>query len=165
MEIMNLSSSLAGHWRGTYRLILNWLPDPDFISDSDLSVKSVANGKFLVLDYDWQHEGASQDGLLLIGNVNKAQELTASWVDSWGMSGKIMNCNGTISQDGYISLLGAYEVPDHPDWGWRTEIHCPTADTLKITMYNISPEGEESLAVDSSYTRVNRTNDELTPEK
>lgn len=154
MKTMNLSSKFIGQWQGTYRLVLSWLPNPDFISVSNMTVKSIANDKFLVLSYDWQHEGVSQDGLILIGNINTQAGVTASWVDSWGMSGKIMNCYGTINQQGDISLLGSYEVPDNPDWGWRIEIPCPNDNALQIVMYNISPEGEESLAGDTNYTRV-----------
>ncbi|MDM8175898.1 DUF1579 domain-containing protein [Olivibacter sp. LS-1] len=154
MKITNLSSKFVGHWKGTYRLVLSWLPNPDFISVSNMVIKSIANDKFLMLSYDWQHEGVGQDGLILIGNINKQAGVTASWVDSWGMSGKIMNCYGTINQQGDIILLGSYEVPDNPDWGWRIEIPCPNDNALQILMYNISPEGEEFLAGDTNYTRV-----------
>lgn len=154
MKITNLSSKFVGHWKGTYRLVLSWLPNPDFISVSNMVIKSIANDKFLMLSYDWQHEGVGQDGLILIGNINKQAGVTASWVDSWGMSGKIMNCYGTINQQGDIILLGSYEVPDNPDWGWRIEIPCPNDNALQILMYNISPEGEEFLAGDINYTRV-----------
>jgi hypothetical protein len=154
MKIMDLNSKFIGQWKGTYLLVLSWLPSPDFISVSNLEIKSIANGKFLVLSYDWQHEGVTQDGLILFGNNNKQGLVTASWVDSWGMSGKIMNCAGTINQQGDIVLKGSYEVPDNPDWGWRIEIPCPTDDALQIIMYNITPKGEESLACDAKYTRV-----------
>lgn len=154
MKTMNLSSKFIGQWQGTYRLVLSWLPNPDFISVSNMTVKSIANDKFLVLSYDWQHEGVDQDGLILIGNINTQAGVTASWVDSWGMSGKIMNCYGTINQQGDLILLGSYEVPDNPDWGWRIEIPCPNDNALQIVMYNISPKGEESLAGDANYTRV-----------
>lgn len=154
MKIMDLNSKFIGQWQGTYRLVLSWLPNPDFISVSNMRIKPIANGKFLGLSYDWHHEGVSQDGLILLGNNNKQAVVTASWVDSWGMSGKIMNCSGTINQQGDIVLLGSYEVPDNPDWGWRIEIPCPTDTTLQILMYNLSPEGEESLAGDANYTRV-----------
>ena len=154
MKIMDLNSKFIGQWYGTYRLVLSWLPNPDFISVSNMRIKPIANGQFLELSYDWHHEGVSQDGLILLGNNNKQAVVTASWVDSWGMSGKIMNCYGTINQQGDIVLRGSYEVPDNPDWGWRIEIPCPTDTTLQILMYNLSPEGEESLAGDANYTRV-----------
>lgn len=155
---MNLINKFTGCWHGTYHLVLSWLPNPDFISVSNMTIKSIANNKFLVFSYDWQHEGISQDGLILIGNIDKNDGITASWIDSWGMSGKIMNCHGTINEEGDIALKGSYEVQGHPDWGWRIEIPCPTDHTLKIIMYNVTPEGEQSLAGDSDYTRIEDQN-------
>ena len=155
MKLTDLYKKLIGNWTGSYRLILSWLPEPDFISGSRMEIKPVANGKFIFMNYDWQHEGNRQEGVFLMGNENNEEAVTASWVDSWGMSGKIMNCVGNINENGGISLLGSYEVKDHPDWGWRIEIGFPKQDALQIVMYNISPEGEEFMAGDANYTKVN----------
>jgi hypothetical protein len=154
MKIVDLNSKFVGQWKGTYRLILSWLPNPDFISESHMEIKTVANGKFLTMTYDWQHEGLDQHGMILIGNNNKQSEVTASWVDSWGMSGKIMNCFGSLNEEGDISVVGSYEVNNSPDWGWRIEIPCPTDNALQIKMYNVSPEGEDFFAGDANYSRV-----------
>jgi hypothetical protein len=154
MKIIDINNKFIGHWKGTYRLILSWLPNPDFVSDSNLTINAVTNNNFLLMSYDWHHEGKKQDGIILIGNNNKKCEVTASWVDSWGMSGKIMNCYGTINETGDISLLGSYEVTDSPNWGWRIEIPCPTENTLQIKMYNVSPDGEDFFAGDANYSRV-----------
>ncbi|TGN19129.1 DUF1579 family protein [Leptospira idonii] len=154
MKIKDINNKFIGNWYGKYRLILSWLPNPDFISNSNMTIKTIANGKFIVMTYDWQHEDQTQDGLILVGNENKLSEVTASWVDSWGMSGKIMNCNGKINEHGDITLLGSYEVTDSPNWGWRIEIPCPSENKIRIKMYNISPDGEESLAGDANYDRV-----------
>ncbi|MDF2515253.1 MAG: hypothetical protein K0R59_549 [Sphingobacterium sp.] len=91
MKLIDINNRYIGDWRGNHRLILSWLPDPDFNSDSNLVIKAVANNKFLMLTYNWHHDGRPQEGMLLIGNNNKAAEVTASWVDSWGTGGKIMN--------------------------------------------------------------------------
>jgi hypothetical protein len=154
MRIMDLNTRFLGNWQGTYRLVQSWLPNPDHICDSKMSITSVANGKFLAFTYDWQHEGITQEGLILIGSNNKKAEVTASWVDSWGMDAKIMNCYGTINDQGDIVVHGSYQVPENPDWGWRIEIPCPNDNTLQIIMYNLTPEGEASLAGDANYTRV-----------
>ncbi|MCP9765489.1 DUF1579 family protein [Lacihabitans soyangensis] len=154
MKIVDLNSKYVGQWKGTYRLILSWLPNPDFISESHMEIKAVANGKFLTMTYDWQHDGLDQHGMILIGNNNKQFEVTASWVDSWGMSGKIMNCFGTVDDEGDISVTGSYEVNNSPDWGWRIEIPCPTDNALQIKMYNVSPEGQDFFAGDANYSKV-----------
>jgi len=45
----------------------------------------------------------------------------------------------------------------HPEcekkWGWSTEIELVNDDEVKITAYNISPEGSESKATETVYTR------------
>ncbi len=107
-----------------------------------------------MFNYDWHHEGVAQEGMLLVGNNNEQSEVTASWIDSWGMGGKIMNCYGTTNEVGDISLRGTYEVQDNPDWGWRIDIPLPTDNSLQVKMYNVSPDGEEFLAVDASYSPV-----------
>jgi len=151
---IDLHRTLIGNWQGNYRLVLSWLPEPNFISVSNMTVSSVANGKFLILSYNWKHEGVAQDGLLLIGNLHKQDELTGSWVDSWGMSGGIMQCHGTIGPEGDIFLRGNYEVKGSTEWGWRISIPFPRENVLQILMYNISPEQEEFLAGDANYTRL-----------
>ena len=41
-----------------------------------------------------------------------------------------------------------------PDRGWRTGIDQPDADTVVITTTNITPDGQESRAVETRYSRV-----------
>ena len=154
MKLRDINNRYIGDWKGNHRLILSWLPDPDFNSDSNLAIKAVANNKFLMLTYTWYHEGMAQEGVLLIGNNNNAAEVTASWIDSWGMGGKIMNCYGKMNEQGDISVMGSYEVTDSPNWGWRIDISLPTDHNLQIKMYNVSPDGEETLAVDANYSHV-----------
>lgn len=88
-----------------------------------------------------------------MGDNNKQSEVTASWIDSWGMDGKIMNCYGTMNEAGDIFLKGSYE-DGSPDWGWRIDIPLPTDHSLQLKMYNVSPDGEEFLAVDANYSPV-----------
>jgi hypothetical protein len=64
-----------------------------------------------------------------------------------------MVSDGKVADDGSISVKGYYKVKDHPDWGWRTDI-IPKGDLLRIVMYNVSPEGEEELAVETDFSRV-----------
>jgi hypothetical protein len=44
--------------------------------------------------------------------------------------------------------------PPGPPWGWRTEIAQPEPDRLVITHYNITPDGQEAMAIETDYRRI-----------
>ena len=91
--------------------------------------------------------------MLLIGYDAENESVNASWVDSWHSSAKPLALSGTVDGKGAINLYGTYEVPNHPDWGWRIIINAPE-DTLQIMMFNVTPEGEEDLAVQANYRKT-----------
>jgi hypothetical protein len=154
MKLLEMHDRLLGDWTGNNLLRLSWLPDPDHHSPSTMSVTRAANGHFLVFTYTWVYEGEPQEGWLLVGNNNEQEQATAAFVDSWHMNGKVMACQGTVGEDSVISLLGSYEAPPGPDWGWRIVITPGEGETLGMTMYNITPDGQEDLAVQADYTRA-----------
>ena len=53
-----------------------------------------------------------------------------------------------------IDLRGSYRVPSSPDWGWRTVIEPGESDTLRLIMYNVTPDGREELAVEATFAKV-----------
>lgn len=143
---------LTGDWTGTNRLGLS--PDaPVRESESTASVTPAAQGRFLVVRYLWADEGKPQDGELLVSLDPKRSELVAAWIDSWHMGDRFMTLTGTPRGDGTICVEGAYEAPPGPDWGWRIEIHPEGAGQFEMLMTNISPDGEEALAVRATYSR------------
>jgi hypothetical protein len=152
MLLSTIHDRLLGHWNGRNRLILSWLPNPEHLSDTTLTVTPTAKGKFLSFNYTWVHDGAGHEGVLLVGNENKEGTATGAFVDSWHMSGAIMSCKGRVADDGIIHLLGSYEAPPGPDWGWRFEIR-PGDGALTMLMFNVSPDGAEELAVQADYER------------
>jgi len=59
--------------------------------------------------------------------------------------------------DESIKVLGGYTYVSEQGetrWGWRTEIDVVSDDEVRITAYNISPEGEESKATETNYHRI-----------
>lgn len=148
MHFDDLKRLLIGEWRGMKRLHLEPPPAAAVSSPSKLTVIPVAGGSFLQFDYDWTFEGDLQSGVLLLG----ADEENAAWVDSFHMSNKIMSCVGTAAT-GKIDLRGSYAALPGPDWGRRMTVRSLSPNELRIAMHNISPEGQEDLAVQIDYTR------------
>jgi len=153
MSIGQNMSDLAGTWKGTNRLHTSWLPEKLKESESTATVRSKMNGQFLSVEYTWSFEGEPQEGLLIIGCDSKSDAVQAVWTDSWHSKDTLMLCNGSARADGGISVTGHYAVPEHPDWGWRTDV-LPTANGFHYAMYNISPDGVEDIAVETDFTRA-----------
>jgi hypothetical protein len=148
MSVPEILEKLVGKWRGINRLHTTWIPEnPVRETVSIATVELTARGRFLKIEYDWTYDEAVQEGLLLIGDEKDSDSIKAFWIDSWHLSDKFMVSEGRRGANGSISLKGFYSVPDHPDWGWRTVIETERGGTFKIIMYNVSPEGEEMLAV------------------
>jgi hypothetical protein len=127
-----------------------------------MTVTPMLRGLFLRVDYTWVYQGAPQEGVLLIGYESQAEAVTAFWADTWHIGQTVMVCRGSSAPalpEGDVSLwvLGSYVAPPGPDWGWRTVIQ-PGADgkegTFQMTMYNITPDGEQYIAVEATYTRA-----------
>lgn len=146
MSIPQILQNSFGSWIGRNQL---WLEPgkPALESDTIITVSPAAITKFVTLEYTWAFDDEGQAGLLLLGADPENNETTAVWVDSWHMRDTMMQCQGQIESDGLINVQGTYFVGDGPDWGWRITLQLTDEDRLKMTMYNISPEGNEDLAV------------------
>jgi hypothetical protein len=139
----------TGSWKGTSRLYLEGGDGPALESPSDLSAE-IAIGNFLQLRYDWAYEGKQKQGLILFGN--DAGKGTAAWIDSFHTANRVMAYEGS-AQDGVTNVKGSYSVGDGPDWHWRIHLELAGPE-LRLTMFNISPDGQEDLAVQAVYQRA-----------
>lgn len=153
MNLSNTADRFLGQWLGTKELYLTGPPEPDSVSVSELVVVPAAKGKFLAFSYTWEFKEASHEGFLLVGNGSAEKGATVAWVDSFHMSGKIMLSEGSVDEIGRVNVLGYYEAPPDPDWGWRTQVESD-GEELHIIMQNISPDGKELLAVKAAYERA-----------
>lgn len=142
----------AGRWIGTSRL-----QDPHAgIADespTSATVTPILGDRFVRLDYTWAYRGSPQEGSMLIGYDRGAHEATIHWIDSWHMGRVVMACQGPVGDEGTVSVRGSYAAPPGPDWGWRIDV-VPGPASLRIVMYNISPEGHEDLAAEAEYERA-----------
>ena len=116
------------------------------------TITRVLKGKFVRLDYTWDYKGDPQEGSILFGYMPSSDEVTAYWADTWHMGHLVMECRGAGLDEHALSVFGTYEAPSGPDWGWRTKMTVDV-DTLRMEMFNVSPEGHEELAVRSSWSR------------
>jgi hypothetical protein len=140
-----------GDWSGTSQL---WLyPGADAeASQTAARVSPVAQGQFIAIAYTWEYGDEPQEGMILFGSRMGATPTRAVWLDSWHMRDDIMVCDST-QDGGVVSLRGSYAAPRGPDWGWRIEIEMERSSSLVVRMFNVTPLGEEALAVLAWYER------------
>ena len=151
MSVLNTLASCAGSWRGNTKLQdpMNNVADE---SQTMATITRVLKGKFVRFDYTWDYKGDPQEGSILFGYTHSSDEVTAYWADTWHMGNLVMECRGAGFDEHSLSVFGTYEAPPGPDWGWRTKMTLDV-DTLRMEMFNVSPEGQEELAVRSSWSR------------
>jgi len=145
---------MEGNWQGISR---TWF-EPDKVANEaavEGTIKAVLNGRFLMHEYKSTFAGKPLEGINIIGYDLNTRSFQSAWIDSFHMSTGIMFSKHK-TEEGPFNVLGGYEVNYNNEeqiWGWRTEIVLKDNDHLIITAYNITPEGEEQLATEISYTR------------
>lgn len=145
-------AGMVGEWEGTFRL---WFTPDALACESPQrgQIRSVLGGRFLLHEYKTRFNDEPIEGLVLHGFHLDAQQWESAWVESFGTGTNIMFSTGGAQRD--PDVLGSYGDPaGGPRWGWRTRMEQPDADSLVITMFNITPQGEEMRAVETRYTRV-----------
>lgn len=150
MSALEKMKTSMGIWQGSSRLHDPHTGAPED-SLSTLSLTPTEGEAVLRLDYTWAYQGAPQQGTVLLAEAAN-QEVSASWTDTWHMGDQTMHCKGTTTSDGSLSLLGSYAAPPGPDWGWRVVIRA--GRDIQIAMYNITPEGQEEIAVEAVYRHI-----------
>jgi hypothetical protein len=142
--------ALEGKWRGRTKLIVP--NEEERESSIRLRVRRFAGESFIRIGYRWKYDGQEQDGLLALCLEMRKERWVGVWADSWHMSNTFMQLEGRLGIP--IELKGSYEAgPGQPHWGWRIQIDPASSRSLTIKMWNVTPGGEEQLAVDSALKR------------
>ena len=152
MAVPGCLTNLLGSWSGRNTLYVPWLNPPESKSEAAAHVASVVKGKFVTIAYTWADHGEPHEGLLLIGQHPKQGDVTASWTDSWHQGGSVLQLTGDVGADGSVTLRANYPAPPDPDWGWRIVISAQPSG-FDVVMTNITPQGEETVAVETHYER------------
>jgi hypothetical protein len=145
---------LEGKWKGTNRV---WFEPDHPIDTASISgtFTSILGGRFL----EWQYTSAFQDtpieGKMLFGLYLKLSTYELNWVDTFHTGTFMMYASGNV-QDNVFNATGHYVAGENNEqtWGWRTTLEIISNTEIIIRAYNITPEGEEQLALQYDLKRV-----------
>jgi hypothetical protein len=152
MALAPALAALAGHWSGDNSVWLHPGADP-LRSSASAEVSLEAEGQALRMQYRWAEGGKPQAGILLLVADATLAAWAGSWTDSWHLAHQLMDCRGQGDANA-VSVRGTYAAPPGPDWGWRLALETDGPDRCTLRMYNITPDGEEALAVETRLARV-----------
>jgi hypothetical protein len=155
MSIRELILPRAGRWTGENQL---WMDPsaPAVTSPSTLTISGAARDHVVRVDYEWAFEGKPQVGTLLFGFERETSKVTCAFADSWHMSEGLMLCGGTMDPAARtVSVKGTYgDGQGGPRWGWRISLELGDESKLALVMHNITPDGDEHLAVRAEHVRA-----------
>lgn len=148
-------SRLVGNWKGTTK---TWF-DPSKLEDESPingTMKLILDGRFIMHEYQSNFGDQSLSGIAIYGFDLNTQKYQCAWMDTFHNGTAIMFSKGNKSEEG-INVLGSYayitpETEQH--WGWRTQLEIISDSEIVITAYNISPEGQETKATETNYSKV-----------
>jgi hypothetical protein len=152
--VHNQLSRLAGEWEGTAK---TWF-EPDKIADESPVVgtmRLIMGGRFILHEYKGKFGDKPLEGMAIYGYHLGLQRFQCAWIDSFHNGSAIMFSEGERGKTEF-NMLGSYayitpELEQH--WGWRSTVEINSDDELVLTAYNISPEGNEVKATETTYRR------------
>lgn len=134
-----LEKFVGKKWKGKGE---QWL-DPEGNSaefyDCELNIENNA------IHYSWLYENETKDGCFTFDKTG------ITWLDSWHQRNSV-RCSIDTTAWGIFTVSHYYEVPNNPNWGWRSKLSERPDESLVLQMTNIAPWGEEGRAVRMVFT-------------
>lgn len=152
MAISPALAALVGRWSGDNAVWLEAGAEP-LRSSASAEVSVEAERQALRVRYHWTDGGRPQSGILLLVGDATLTAWAGSWTDSWHLAHQLMDLRGTGDASS-VSVRGTYAAPPGPDWGWRIALEPDDADRCTLRMFNITPDDQEVLAVETRLSRL-----------
>jgi hypothetical protein len=151
MTMLKKMNRFLGDWEGP---VETWF-EPNTPSHPGL-IKSkftpILGGLFIQEEYAGQIGAKNHNGIRILGVDQNLTQATCYWMDTFHTGLTAMLCTGDWVDDRLV-VRGHYFGGDEK-WGWRTEFRLQDDNHLTILQYNITPDGEESLAVKCELNKV-----------
>jgi hypothetical protein len=146
---------LTGDWEGTTSV---WFEPGNPADQSPVhgKIRSILDGRFILHEYKGSFGGKPLEGMAIIGYHLETGKYQTAWIDSFHNGTAIMFSESSRNTAKF-NVLGGYEyvTPEFDQkWGWRTEVELVNDDELKLTSYNVTPEGSEAKATETIYKRI-----------
>jgi hypothetical protein len=134
MSIGAVVDQTSGLWQGSngFRMMP---ADPFSESPASATLSLAAGGCLGTLGYTWAHpEDGAQDGLLAFSTAGD-DAVVALWADSWHQHPEAKVCEGTVDDNGGVSV--GLEYGD--GWRWQIVLDATKSDVLLLRMDNVIP--------------------------
>ena len=117
------------------------------------TMRWVANGTFVLYEYDGRFNGQEAQGAAFFGIDPDSGEGSAAWIDSFHASAAPMLSKGLAEPGELLNVATTYGDPAEP-WGWQTVISEQGPDAITILAYNIPYGRERYVAIETKLQRV-----------
>jgi len=150
---------MTGGWTGSAKTYADPShPEVAEVAPWNGTIEMLLGGRFLRFTYASAAMGQPIAGELTIAYEKGDRRFRMSWLDSLHTSPAILVSESKPVPEGSspatISALGTYFAGEgQPRWGWRTVLDDQTDGALQIRMFNVMPDGGESIGVAIDLTR------------